>query len=75
MPLGFKVGYSSSDVGCDVALVFIFLCVGLMAIFCDVAFLSGLLSIGVYFVVSYMWCGVSRLLVEFLRVQVPHIAI
>jgi hypothetical protein len=32
VPLGFKVGYSSSDIGCDVALVFIFLCVGMKAI-------------------------------------------
>jgi hypothetical protein len=30
---------------------------------------TGFLSIGVYFVVSQSWCGVSRLLVEFLRVQ------
>jgi hypothetical protein len=33
VPLGLKVGCPSSGVGCDVALVFIFLCVGLMAIF------------------------------------------
>jgi hypothetical protein len=33
VPLGFKVGCPSSDVDCDVALVFIFLCVGLMVIF------------------------------------------
>jgi hypothetical protein len=28
-----------------------------------------LFSIGVYFILSHSWCGVSRLLVEFLRVQ------
>jgi hypothetical protein len=33
VPLALKVGCSSSGVGCDIALVFIFLCVGLMAIF------------------------------------------
>jgi hypothetical protein len=70
VPLGFKVGCPSSDVGSDVALVFIFLCVALMAISCRVAFFSGFLSIGVCFVVSWAWCGVSRLLVESLRVQV-----
>jgi hypothetical protein len=70
VPLGFRVGCTSSDVACDVVLVFIFLCVGLMAIFCGVAFFSGFLSIGVYFVVSWSWRGVSRLLVEFSRVQV-----
>jgi hypothetical protein len=32
VPLGFKVGSPSSGVGCDVALVFIFLCVGLMSV-------------------------------------------
>jgi hypothetical protein len=54
---------------CDIGLVFIFLCVGLMAIFCGVVLFSGFLSIGVYFVVvPHSWCGVSRLLVEFLRV-------
>jgi hypothetical protein len=52
VPLGFKVGCPFSDVGCDVPLVFIFLCVGLMAIFCGVAFLSCFLYIGAYFVVS-----------------------
>jgi hypothetical protein len=52
VPLGFKIGYPSSDVGCDVVLVFIFLCVGLIAIFCGAPFFSGFLSIGVYFVVS-----------------------
>jgi hypothetical protein len=70
VPLGFKVGRACSGVSCVIALVFIFQCVGLMAIFCDVAFFSGFLSIGVYFVVSQSWSGVSRLLVEFLRVQV-----
>jgi hypothetical protein len=49
VPLGFKVDCASSDVGFDVALVFIFLCVGLMAVFffCGVAIFSGLLYIGV----------------------------
>jgi hypothetical protein len=70
VPLALKVGCPSSGVGCDIALVFFFLCVGLMAILCDVAFFSGFLPIGVHFVVSWSWCGVSRLLVEFLRVQV-----
>jgi hypothetical protein len=32
VPLVLKVGCPSSDVGCDIAFVFIFLCVGLMAI-------------------------------------------
>jgi hypothetical protein len=70
VPLALKIGCPSSGVGCDIALVFIFLCVGLMAIFCGVTFFSSFLSIGVYFVVSQSWCGVSRLLVEFLRVHV-----
>jgi hypothetical protein len=46
------------------------MCVGLMAIFCGVTSYSGFLPIGVYFVVSQTWCGVSRQLVEVLRVQV-----
>jgi hypothetical protein len=33
MPLALKVGCPSSGAGCDKALVFIFLCVGLMAFF------------------------------------------
>jgi hypothetical protein len=41
-----------------------------MGIFCGVTSYSGFLSIGVYFLVSQSWCGVSRLLVEYLRVQV-----
>jgi hypothetical protein len=54
------------------ALVFIFLCVGLMAIFCGVAFPPPVfLSIGVYFVIPHSWCGVSRLLMEFLGVPPP----
>jgi hypothetical protein len=69
VPVGFKVGCPSSGVSCDVALVLIFLYVGLMAICCAVAFFSGFLSIGVYFVVSQSWCSVSRLLVEFWRVH------
>jgi hypothetical protein len=73
VPLALKVGCLSSGVGCDTALVSIFLCVGLMAIFCGVAFFSGFISIGVYFVVSYLWCGVSRLLVEFLCVQLSQL--
>jgi hypothetical protein len=67
VPLALKVGCPSSGVGCDVASVFIFLCVGLMAILCAVTSYSGLLSIRVHFVASRSWCGVSRLLVEFLR--------
>jgi hypothetical protein len=70
VPLALKVGCQSSGAGCDMALVFIFLCFGLMAIFCVVTFFSGLLSIGEYFVVSQSWCGVFRLLEEFLRVAV-----
>jgi hypothetical protein len=33
VPLGLKVGCPYSGAGCDIALVSIFLCVGLMAIF------------------------------------------
>jgi hypothetical protein len=72
VPLGFKVGSPYSGVGCDVTLVFIFLCVGLMAIFVVLRLTPVFFSAGVYFVVSQSWCGVSRLLVEFLRVQVPR---
>jgi hypothetical protein len=37
---------------------------------CGVASFSPVFfSIFVYFVVSHLWCGLSRLLVEFLRVQ------
>jgi hypothetical protein len=64
-----KVSYPSSGVGCEIALVFIFLCVGLMAIFCGIAFFSDFLSVGVYFVVPHSWCGVSRLLGELLHVE------
>jgi hypothetical protein len=70
VPLALKVGCPSSGVGCDIALVFIFLCVGLMAIFVVLRLTPVSFSIGVYFVVSQSWCGVSRMLVEFLRVQV-----
>jgi hypothetical protein len=38
-----------------------------MAIFCGVMFLSDFLSSGVYFAVSWSWCGASPLLVGFLR--------
>jgi hypothetical protein len=69
VPLALKVGCSSSVGGCFIALVFIFLYVGLMAISCGVTFFSCFLSFGVYFVVSQSWCGVPRVLVEFLRVQ------
>jgi hypothetical protein len=65
VPLALKDKLSVSGAGCDIALVFIFLCVGLMAVFCGVMSHSGFLSIGVYFVVSQSWCGVSGLLVEF----------
>jgi hypothetical protein len=34
-------------------------------------FSPGFFSIGAYFVVRHSWCGVSRLLVEILRVQAP----
>jgi hypothetical protein len=56
LPLALKVVRSSSAAGCDIALVFIFQCVGLIAIFCGVMSYSGFLSIGVYFVVSQLWC-------------------
>jgi hypothetical protein len=69
VPLSLKVGCLSSGVSCDIALVFIFLCVGLLAIFCGVTFFSDFLPVGVYFVVSQSWCGVSWLLVEFLCVN------
>jgi hypothetical protein len=36
VPLALKVGYSSSGVGCDI--VVLFLCVGLIAVFCGVTF-------------------------------------
>jgi hypothetical protein len=62
VPLDLNDGCPSSGAGCDIALVFIFLCVGLMAIFGRVTFFSGFLSIGVYFVPSQSWCGISRLL-------------
>jgi hypothetical protein len=65
VPLALKIGCPASGAGCDRALVFIFLCVGLLAISCGVTPYSGFLSIRVYFVVSQSWCGV-----EFLRVQV-----
>jgi hypothetical protein len=47
VPLALKVGCPSSGAGCDMALVFIFLCVGLMAICCGVAFFSWF---------SFYWC-------------------
>jgi hypothetical protein len=51
---------------------YIFLRVGLMAIFCGVAFFSGFLFYWCVFCCSsfVVWCGVARLLVEFLRVLV-----
>jgi hypothetical protein len=58
--LSLKVGCSYSVVGCDIALVFIFLCVGLMAIFFVVLRFSPVsFSVGVYFVIPQSWCGVS----------------
>jgi hypothetical protein len=45
VPLALKVVWPSNGVGCDVPLVFIFPCVGLMAIFCGVTFFSGFLSL------------------------------
>jgi hypothetical protein len=56
VPLALKVGHPCSGVGCDVALVSIVLCVGLMAIFVVLCFFSGFLSIGVYFAVALLWC-------------------
>jgi hypothetical protein len=47
VPLSLKVCCSYSGDGCGIALVFIFLCVGLMAVFCGVTFFSGFLSISV----------------------------
>jgi hypothetical protein len=58
VPLSLKVGCACSGVTCVTALVFIFLCVGLMAVFCGVTFFSCFLSIGVYFAVSQSWFGV-----------------
>jgi hypothetical protein len=46
VPLALKVGSALSGVGCDIALVFIFLCVGLMAIFVVLRFSP----------VSILWC-------------------
>jgi hypothetical protein len=68
MPLAFKVSCPSCGAGCDTALV-LNLPVCWSDGFRGVTSYSGFLSIGVYFVVSQSWCGVSRLLVEFLRVQ------
>jgi hypothetical protein len=52
MPLASKVARPCSGVSCVIALVFIFLYVDLMAIFCGVTFFSAFLSTGVYFAVS-----------------------
>jgi hypothetical protein len=52
MPLALKVKCPSSGSGCDIALVFIFLCVSLMAIFVVLRFPPVFFSAGVYFVVS-----------------------
>jgi hypothetical protein len=49
---------------CLFVMVSIFLCVGLMAIFCGVAFFPVFFSIGLSFVVPHSWCGVSRLLIS-----------
>jgi hypothetical protein len=53
-------------------LPFIFLYVGLMAIFCGVALFMVFFFVGVCVLLflsrGVVWCGVSRLLVEFLRV-------
>jgi hypothetical protein len=56
--LALKVGCLSSGVGCHVALVFMFLDVGLMAIFMVLRFSPAFFSIGVYFVGSQSWRGV-----------------
>jgi hypothetical protein len=69
VPLALKVGCLSNGVGCDIALVFMFLCVGLMAIFCGVA---SFLRVSFLLVCIFVWCGVSWLLVVFLLVQVSH---
>jgi hypothetical protein len=53
--LGFKVGCPSSGVGCY---------------FMVLRFSPAFFSIGVYFVGSQSWRGVSWLLVEFLRVHI-----
>jgi hypothetical protein len=50
VPLALKVGCPSNGVGCDIALAFIFLCVGLMAIFCGVTSYSGFFCFCVYLV-------------------------
>jgi hypothetical protein len=51
VPLALKTSCPSSGVGCDIALVFIFLFWS-DGCFCDGKFFSGLLHIGVNFVVS-----------------------
>jgi hypothetical protein len=56
MPLALKLGCPYSGAGCDIALVFIFLGIGLMAIFCGVTSYSDSLSIGVYLL--FLSCGV-----------------
>jgi hypothetical protein len=67
VPLALKVSSPSSGAGCDIALGFIFLCVGLMAIFCGVKFFSVLSFL---WCVSPSWCGVCWLLLKFLLVYV-----
>jgi hypothetical protein len=54
VPLALKVVCPSSGVGCDVALVFIFLCVGLMAIFVTLLFSP------VFFLLVYILLFSSR---------------
>jgi hypothetical protein len=48
VPLALKVGCPSSDVGCDVPLVLIFLCVGLMEIF---------LWCCIFLRIPFCWCA------------------
>jgi hypothetical protein len=69
VPLSLKVSSPSSGASCDIALVSLFLCVGLIAIFLWCYVLLRFPFYWCAFVVSQS-CGVSRLLVEFLRVKV-----
>jgi hypothetical protein len=58
VPLALKVGCPYSGVGCDIALVFVYLYVGLMAIFCGVSFFSGSFQlVCIFFCSSFVvWC-------------------
>jgi hypothetical protein len=63
--LALKVGCPSSVVGCVIALVFILMCVGLMAAFCGVTF-----SFLVVCILLFLSRGASRPLVEFPSLEV-----